>query len=113
MIGLSDHTLSNNICLTSLGLGAAIFEKHVTLSKDGGGPDDSFSLEPRELTSLCNKLNQCWKSLGNGIKVVQKSEKDSLKFRRSLYFVKKIKVLRRKFYRLYVLVINYRFKPIV
>jgi len=90
VIGLSDHTISNNICLTSLGLGATIFEKHVTLSKDGGGPDDSFSLEPFELTSLCNKLNQCWKSLGNGLKVVQKSEKDSLKFRRSLYFVKKM-----------------------
>jgi len=86
--GLSDHTISNNVALTSLGLGASIFEKHVTLSKNGGGPDDSFSLEPHELKNLCSNLQTCWLALGNGNKEIRESEVQSLKFRRSLYFVK-------------------------
>ena len=88
VVGLSDHTISNNVALTSLGLGAAIFEKHVTLSKQGGGADDAFSLEPHELLDLCEKLGACWRAMGSGEKTVRQSEKTNLKFRRSLYFVK-------------------------
>ena len=42
--GLSDHTIDNTIAISSIALGASIIEKHVTLNRNGGGPDDSFSL---------------------------------------------------------------------
>jgi N-acetylneuraminate synthase len=88
LTGLSDHTLENTCALTSVALGACIIEKHFTLDRTRGGPDDSFSLEPNELTSLCKDLHTSWKSLGKVNYDIKPSEKANLKFRRSLYFVK-------------------------
>ena len=50
--GLSDHTIDNTTAISSIALGASIIEKHVTLNRNGGGPDDSFSLEKSEFCLL-------------------------------------------------------------
>ena len=50
--GLSDHTLDNTTAIASVVLGASLIEKHFTLDRKGGGPDDSFSLEPEDLAAL-------------------------------------------------------------
>lgn len=89
--GLSDHTLDNTTAITSVALGASIIEKHFTLNRNGGGPDDSFSLEPLELLDLCNSVKTVWQALGSINYNLKDSEKQNLKFRRSLYFVKKMK----------------------
>ena len=47
-VGLSDHNLDNVPAITSVGLGARIFEKHFTLSKKMDGPDHFYALEPNE-----------------------------------------------------------------
>jgi pseudaminic acid synthase len=88
--GLSDHTLDNTTAITSVAMGASIFEKHFTLDRSGGGPDDSFSLEPAELSALCRDSKTAWASLGNVDYARKSSEKGNAKFRRSLYFVKDI-----------------------
>lgn len=89
--GLSDHTIGNTTAITSIGLGAAIVEKHFTLDRLGGGPDDSFSLEPPELKQLCEGLRIAWQSLGAVDYDRKPGEKDNVTFRRSLYFVKDLK----------------------
>ncbi len=89
--GLSDHTIDNTTAITSIALGACIIEKHVTLDRKGGGPDDSFSLEPRELEQLCNDSKIAWQALGDINYERKESEKSNVKFRRSLYVVKDIK----------------------
>jgi len=86
--GLSDHTINNTVAITSIALGASIIEKHVTLDKNGGGVDDSFSLEFKELRELCLEVKTAWESLGKVDYGKKSSESENIKFRRSLYFVK-------------------------
>jgi pseudaminic acid synthase len=86
--GLSDHTIDNVTALASVALGGCVIEKHVTLDRSAGGPDDSFSLEPDELASLVQQSRVTWESLGHASYELQPSEKENTKFRRSLYVVK-------------------------
>ncbi|MEH6822371.1 MAG: pseudaminic acid synthase [Motiliproteus sp.] len=89
--GLSDHTIDNTTAITSVALGASIIEKHVTLDRNGGGPDDSFSLEPKELEQLCTGAKTAWLALGEVNYGRKSSELGNVQFRRSLYFVKDLK----------------------
>lgn len=89
--GLSDHTLDNTTAITSVALGASIIEKHFTLDRRGGGPDDSFSLEPAELFALCRDSKTAWAALGKVDYGRKSSEQGNVQFRRSLYFVRDLK----------------------
>jgi pseudaminic acid synthase len=91
VVGLSDHTLDNTTAVTSVALGACLIEKHFTLDRLGGGPDDSFSLEPPDLADLCSSVRTAWQALGRVDYGLQSSEQANVQFRRSLYFVKDMK----------------------
>ena len=91
VVGLSDHTIDNTIAIASIALGASVIEKHFTLDRNGGGPDDSFSLEPAEMAALCTGSQDAWDALGRIDYGRKSSELANIKFRRSLYFVKNLK----------------------
>ncbi|MDB2449680.1 pseudaminic acid synthase [Pseudomonadales bacterium] len=90
-IGLSDHTVQNTTAIAGVALGACFIEKHVTLDRSGGGADDSFSIEPEELADLVGQSKMAWAAIGKASNGLKKSEKDNVKFRRSLYVVEDIK----------------------
>jgi sialic acid synthase SpsE len=85
--GLSDHTMDKTTAITSVAMGASIIEKHFTLDRSGGGPDDSFSLEPGDLLDLCQSAKTAWLAMGRVDYGRKSSEVSNVKFRRSLYFV--------------------------
>lgn len=87
LTGLSDHTIDNTASIAAVALGACMIEKHVTLDQNGGGPDDSFSLEPDDLTALCQDARKAWKSMGKIDYGLKSSEQGNTVFRRSLYAV--------------------------
>jgi N-acetylneuraminate synthase len=90
VVGLSDHTLGNTSAIAAIALGASLIEKHVTICREDGGPDSSFSLEPRELESLCNETKIAWQALGKAGFDRKPIEEANLVFRRSIYVVKDI-----------------------
>lgn len=91
VVGLSDHTISNTTAISSIPMGASIIEKHFTLDRSGGGPDDSFSLEPRDLKNLCLESKVSWEAIGTTNYELKEGEEPNKKFQRSLYFMKALK----------------------
>lgn len=90
VVGLSDHSLGTEVSLTSVALGAAIIEKHFTLSRGDEGPDSAFSLEPDELNLLCTQSKSVFSALGKVNYALTPAEKDNIVFRRSIYVVEDI-----------------------
>ena len=90
-VGLSDHTLGPETAIAAVTLGAPFVEKHLTLRRADGGPDSSFSVEPDELTALCQLLQTAWNALGAPKYSQSQAESDNLIFRRSLYAVADIR----------------------
>lgn len=87
LVGLSDHTLGNTAAVAAVSLGACAIEKHFTISRQDGGPDSSFSVEPGELSSLIKDSTESWESLGVADFARTEAERASRLLRRSLYFV--------------------------
>jgi len=99
LVGLSDHSLEQEVPLTAVALGACVIEKHFTLDRGKPGPDNAFSLEPHEFKEMVHairayeqapepkqKLNET--ILGNVFYGASGQDKKSLQFRRSLFVVK-------------------------
>ena len=87
-IGLSDHTMGLVVPTAAVAMGVTLIEKHVTLSRDDGGPDSAFSLEMDELAQLVKAAKDAHSAMGSGTEDRAESESRSIVFRRSLYVVR-------------------------
>lgn len=89
-VGISDHTLGTAVSVASVALGASVIEKHITLSRDAGGPDAEFSMEPAEFKALVDDVRNVEKALGSVCYGVTPAQRPLTAFRRSLYVVKDV-----------------------
>uniref|UniRef100_A0A6C0E546 AFP-like domain-containing protein n=1 Tax=viral metagenome TaxID=1070528 RepID=A0A6C0E546_9ZZZZ len=89
--GLSDHTLGHEVPTLSVAMGAKVIEKHFTLSRDSGSPDDAFSLTPSEFKQMVDSVREAESIIGKLTYGGVKSEEHTKKHRRSLFVVKDIK----------------------
>jgi len=64
-IGHSDHTHDSYTCFAAVALGAKIIEKHVILDKKQSGPDQSVSIDFKELGLLIEGIRKIEMALGN------------------------------------------------
>jgi N-acetylneuraminate synthase len=89
-VGLSDHTNSLGAAIASVGLGACILEKHIVSDKQSEALDASFSSTPGEFATLSRELSNVWQSVGKVSYGPTEAERQSLKYRRSLYFANSV-----------------------
>ncbi|MDB9907239.1 pseudaminic acid synthase [Gammaproteobacteria bacterium] len=90
-VGLSDHTLGIGSAVASVALGATVIEKHITLSREDGGVDSTFSMEPDDMKALVTESKRAWQSVGKVQYGPSDGDIDSRQYRRSLYIVKDMK----------------------
>ncbi len=88
--GLSDHTKGIGVSVAAVAFGAALLEKHVTLSRADGGVDSDFSLEPAELRALVEESERAWQALGTVHIGPTTGEAESMRLRRSLFVVEDV-----------------------
>ena len=67
-VGFSDHSLGHVAALSAVVLGAVAIEKHFTTDRSLPGPDQSFSADPDEFSTLVRKIRQGEQMLGSGFK---------------------------------------------
>ncbi len=76
-VGYSDHTLTNDACIAAAALGATVLEKHFTADKNLPGPDQICSASPEELCALIESVRNVEILLGDGVKKVSDSERNT------------------------------------
>lgn len=89
-VGLSDHSMDIPVAVAAVALGAAVIEKHMTLSRSIPGPDSQFSLEPQEFKRMVDAVRSAEKAIGKVSYEVSEREAPSRIFRRSLFISRDI-----------------------
>jgi len=91
LVGLSDHSLGMGVSIAAATLGAEVIERHLTMSRRDGGVDAAFSLEPEEMMLLVGEARKAKRATGRVSYGPVESEKQSTKFRRSIYVARDMK----------------------
>lgn len=90
-VGLSDHSSGSLLPVAAVSLGASIIEKHITFSRELGGPDHSYAMEVGEFKEMVDNIRTIEAALGAGIKKpTEKEIGERVGARRSIYLRKDV-----------------------
>lgn len=90
-VGLSDHTMGNNVVLAATALGAEMIEKHFIIDRSIGGPDAAFSMNREEFAAMVKSVREVEKALGDVYYPTDPEQIKGRQFSRSLYVAEDIK----------------------
>ncbi len=90
-VGFSDHSTDNKVVAAAIAAGAEVIEKHIALDGQKRGFDIAFSLKGKEIKNYIKTVKETYLMMGKNYFFRNKSEKESSKFRRSIYAVSDIK----------------------
>jgi len=87
LVGYSDHTEGDHICLAAVVMGACMIEKHFTIDRTLPGPVHPFAIEPSSLKQMMQRLREVEVALAEGAKAGLRSEEREMfeKGRRSIH----------------------------
>jgi len=85
LVGLSDHSRSNDVVAAAVAMGACLVERHLTLARADGGPDAAFSDEPHEFAEMVACIRHTSALLGSDVLGPTDDEQPMLRYRRSLW----------------------------
>lgn len=89
ILGLSDHTPGHATVLGAVTLGARVVEKHFTDDVKRVGPDHAFSMSPNSWAEMVKRTRELEYSMGNGLKMVEENERETVILQRRAIRVKK------------------------
>ena len=90
-VGLSDHSIDNNIAVAAVSAGAEIFEKHIACKDSKKSPDFKFSLYENEIGIYRKLIDDTYEMFKKKTFYRHNNENFYKKFRRSIYAIKNIK----------------------
>jgi sialic acid synthase SpsE len=90
-VGFSDHSIDNKVVAAAIAAGAEVIEKHIALEGQKKGFDLAFSLKGKEIKEYAQVIKDTSLMMGKKFFFRNKSENQSLQFRRSIYAISNIK----------------------
>jgi pseudaminic acid synthase len=90
-VGFSDHSTNNKVVAAAIAAGAEVIEKHIAAEGQKKGFDLAFSLKGKEIKDYAQVIKETSLMMGKKYFFRNRSENQSLQFRRSIYAVANIK----------------------
>ncbi len=90
-VGFSDHSTDNKVVAAAIAAGAEVIEKHIASEGQKKGFDLAFSLRGKEIKHYVQVIKDTSLMMGKEYFFRNKSENQSLQFRRSIYAISNIK----------------------
>lgn len=88
--GFSDHTMTTTAAIGAVALGACVVERHITVDREDGGLDSTFSTTESEFAELVTAIRELELGLGRVTYELSDAGEQSRRFSRSLFVVQDV-----------------------